>query len=221
MSWILVTGGAKRLGRSICLELAQRGHRVVIHYRESEREAKLLQKQCSGSKIIQGDFSTCLDDFIRRYLECFPNTKGVVNNVGNYTLGAPSTVNTLDPLIQTNLTAPIAITHALLPSIKQKKGSVVNLGVSGLSHPWTKAAAYGMTKAALLFYTRSLAKELAKDGVRVNMVSPGQLEISEDENHHRPVCASLNVAKFIAHLFEENCQEITGQNIELANGYGI
>ena len=104
MKYVLVTGAAIRLGAAIAKALAERGHAVVIHYNTHKKEAQELSKLCPDSEIIQGDFTTSLDDFIRRYKERFPNTKGLINNVGNYALGAPSSLSNIDLLLQTNLT---------------------------------------------------------------------------------------------------------------------
>ncbi|MCH9609897.1 MAG: 3-oxoacyl-[acyl-carrier-protein] reductase FabG [Chlamydiales bacterium] len=219
---ILVTGGARQLGAAICKKLAGLGKRVVIHYNTSQKEAVELSKQCPHSEIIQGDFTHGLEDFIRRYKKHFPSTEGLINNVGNFALGKASSITTLDPLLQTNLTAPILLTNALLPSVKKNKGSIVNIGTSGLCNPWVRATPFGLTKAALLFYTRSLAKELAPFNVSVNMISPGQLKHSEDLPQKLPMGRAgtvEEVADLIATLLEQ--KYITGQNIEIAGGYSF
>lgn len=218
MKWVLVTGAALRLGAAIAKKLADQGHAVVIHYNTHEKQARELSAHCLGSEIIQGDFANSLEDFIGRYKERFPNTKGLINNVGNYALGAPSSLSNIDTLLQTNLTAPMSITHALLPFIKKAKGHIINIGSANLSNPWTYATPYGISKAALLFYTLSLAKELLGD-VRVNMVSPGYLDISEDLPSTVQPVKVLEAAHLIATLFEQNC--ITGQNVEVSFSQSI
>lgn len=214
-----------RLGASICLELARQGHSVIIHYRNHSKEAEEIKQHCLALGVeaatIYGDF-TSLDDFIRRYKEQFPETVGLVNNVGGYRLGAPSSIGSdFSTLLQSNLTAPICLTNALLPALAVAGGSIVMLGVSGLHAPWLKAASYGITKSALWFYTRSLAKEVASLGVTVNMVSPGQLEISVDApSPEQRVSGRLGtaeeVARLVAQLFAPESRMITGQNIEIA-----
>ncbi len=212
MKWVLVTGAAIRLGAAIAKALSKNGHAVVIHYRTHEKEALELSKQCPGSATIQGDFTHALPDFIRRYKEQFPNTKGLINNVGNYSLDAPSSLTNIDPLLQTNLTTPMTLTHALLPSIKKAKGHIINIGTTNLENPWTRATAYGLTKAALLFYTRSLAKELAPT-VQVNMASPGYLDISEDLPPNVTPIKTSYAALQIASLYDEPSP--SGQNLEI------
>jgi NAD(P)-dependent dehydrogenase (short-subunit alcohol dehydrogenase family) len=238
---ILVTGGGKGLGAEICSHLARAGHNVVIHYRTSEQEAKRVAEQCHSygvfAETIQGDFATqdSLESFIDRYLTLFPKTKGIINNVGDYLIAPSVGTTSLQwlSLFQTNFFSPVFLTQALLPSLKALKGSVVNLGVSGLraSRAFTKTTAYATTKAALLFYTISLAKELAEEGVKVNMVSPGFLDHSiEDKNalfkdpselpFKRPATL-FEVAYLVASFFDPHNSYITGQNIEVAGGIGL
>lgn len=233
MKPVLVTGAAKRLGAEICRHLAAKGHDILVHYRNSEEEAKelvaSLRAQNIAAKMIYGDFSTMgsLQEFITRLLHSFPTIKGVVHNVGNYlNAGPPKTKNEdwLD-LFQTNFFTPLFITQALLPSLRSQKGRIVNIGITGLntSRPFSRAAAYGNTKCSLWFYTRSLAKDIAKDHVTVNMVSPGILENSIDIGKIRlpmgRVATLHEVARVVAFLFEEDSNYITGQNIEIAGAF--
>ncbi|MFZ0564681.1 MAG: SDR family oxidoreductase [Chlamydiales bacterium] len=230
---ILVTGAAKGLGKEICCQLAAKGHDLVIHYRQSEKEAKELKEVCQGlgvqAEILYGDFSTTdsLEAFIQVYLEQIPLTKGLVNNVGNYLIAplADTEKHQWHDLFQTNLFAPIFLVQALLPFIQKEKGGIVNLGVSGLNpaRPFLKAGAYATAKSALWFYTLSMAKQLAPHMVNVNMVSPGYLEeTAEKPNPNnlpmRRLITFQEIARVVAFLFEAKSSSITGQNIEVAGG---
>ncbi|MCC5833020.1 MAG: SDR family oxidoreductase [Chlamydiales bacterium] len=233
---ILVTGGARGLGAEICIQLAGKGHEIVVHYRDSEEEASDVVEACKKLGVlaekIQGDFSTdgSVEIFLERYLARFPRTKGIVNNVGNYLIAPFSQTQGEDwhSLFQTNFFTPIRLIYALLPQLKMEKGAIVNIGTSGLStiKALLNAPAYAATKSALWFTTRTLAKEVAADQITVNMVSPGFLETSIDLDRApdfpmgRP--ASLKeAASVVAFFFEpENCY-ITGQNIEVAGGIGL
>ena len=231
-----MTGGAKGLGAELCLELASQGHDVVIHYRTSQVAAHLLAKECRNfqvkTEVLQGDFSTQegLNDFISRYTHTFPHTKGLVNNVGNY-LMAPFQETTpgqwLD-LFQTNFFTPVFLTQALLPALRASQGSIVNVGVTGLESKrgFTQTTAYATSKAALQFYTVSLAKELASDNIRVNMVSPGYMENSivlPDPTllPMKRLATLQEVARMIATFFDLKTAYITGQNLEIAGAFGL
>jgi NAD(P)-dependent dehydrogenase (short-subunit alcohol dehydrogenase family) len=225
---ILVTGGAKGLGAEICLTLASLGYPVVIHYRNSYREALEVQKKCqnfSPATIIQGDFSenSALEDFVRRYQESFSQTTGIVNNVGNYLI-APSMQTSLSQwqqLYQSNFFAPLFITQSLLPHLQGSNKSIVNIGVSGIMghRAFTQTTAFAATKATLWFYTRSLAKELAFQSIRVNMVSPGYMENTIDAAALplQRLVPLKDVARVVAFLFDPANAQITGQNIEVAS----
>lgn len=221
MGWTLVTGGAKGLGAEICRKLIKEGHKVVVHYRTSQKEAAELAAS-SGCELIQGDFSTGegVAQFIHDYCTRFANTRYLVNNVGNYLIkpSSETTVEELSMLFQTNLFAPFALTQALLPSLK----SIVNIGAAGLnSRADAYSTAYTMTKSGLLQWTRSLAKELAPSLISVNMVSPGYIEESIDLPEHFPMSRPVTraeVAGVVAFLLDEQNRYITGQNIEIAGG---
>lgn len=234
MQWTLVTGGAKRLGAELCIALAESGLPILVHYNTSEVEAHRVVAACRERHVcaeaIQGDFSSQekIESFIERCRYRFPSIKNVINNVGNYLIKSPSQTSPAEwnALFQTNLHAPFAISHALLPCICQNKGSIINIGIVGIGSITadTYCTAYRTSKMSLWMMTKSLAKELAPLSVRVNMVSPGYMENAIDlpENltklpMHRP--ASLaEVARVVVFLLDEENGYITGQNIEVGGG---
>lgn len=231
--WGLVTGGAKRFGASVCLELAKRGFSVAVHYRNSHDEALEVASACRGcgvqSEVIQGDFATIegLKRFVDIYLDRFSDTSVLVNNVGDY-LARPVLDTTVDDwlsLFQLNLNVPFFLSKALMPSLREQKGQIVNIGVSGLNRnaAFSRAGAYMLAKEALWSLTRTMARELAPQDVRVNMVSPGELDISVDHLKppmQRPAQCS-EVVRVIAFLLDPESSYITGQNIEVAGGLGL
>src|SRR4029077_6351789 len=132
-------------------------------------------------------------------------------------------------LFQTNVHAPLQICQALLPSITELSGSIVNIGRAGIhiGRADSETGVYMATKAALWSLTRSLARECAPMQVTVNMVSPGQLNnsgsLQKDVSTLPMKRAGLpeEVARVIAFLFEPDNHYITGQNIEVAGGLGL
>lgn len=231
--WTLVTGGAKRLGASLCLSLAEKGRPVVVHYRHSYKEAIEVVAQCKAlgcqAETIQGDFKSVesVKEFITRYLQQFPETEVLINNVGDYLIGSALNTSIEDwtYLFQVNLHTPFMLTHALAPSLLRNKGQVINLGVSGLHRHTANIyrTAYALTKQGLWGLTLALARDWASQGVRVNMVSPGELDNSVD---HRPIpmqrpASCWEVCRVVNFLLDPESAYITGQNIEVAGGLGL
>ena len=231
--WTLVTGGAQRLGAEICRTLAADGYSIVVHYRQSEHEALQVVEECQAygvkAQVIQGDFSTQENtiDFIQRYVQEFPNTQNLVNNVGNYLVKSAfnTSVEEYQQLFQTNLFAPIALTNALIPALRHRQGCVINIGIAGLltDRADIYSTAYTMTKKCLWGWTKSLALELASEEIKVNMVSPGYIDNAVDlpdpkKLPMRRPATEHEIARTIAFLMQKESGYITGQNIEIAGG---
>ncbi len=237
MAWTLVTGGAKGLGKEICLALAKQGHNILVHFRKSREAAEKVADECRGcgvlSETVQADFSTPegIQGLLDRLREQAWEVKFLINNVGNFFEGAPSETpaETWYALFQTNLHAPFLLIRGLLPEIVSQQGAIVNIGSVGCHEMRgdAKYTAYSLTKKSLYFLTKSFAKEVAKEGVRVNMVSPGELENSVTLSCRREnlplgragtLREAADVVRFL--LLPENAY-ITGQNIEVAGGFAL
>lgn len=237
MSWTLVTGGAKGLGAEICKRLAEREHNILVHYNTSLNSAEETVKYCRKygvkAEMIHGDFSseTSVEKFTTELQAGYDSISVLINNVGNYS-NKPlleTSYEEWQTLMQVNFLAPMMLIGKLLPGIKSAQGSIINIGVSGLTAMRSNISntAYGMTKLNLWMATRSLAKDLACENVRVNMVSPGQLENSVDRpaDQKRLPMQRLGtlqeVAGTVAYLLNKESAYITGQNIEVAGGLGL
>lgn len=234
MSKTLVTGGAKHLGKEICLTLAKGGHDLVVHYHRSKSDALDVVKECISygvsAEAIQGDFSRIesVQSFIQDYQTRFPKTKNIINNVGNYLIKSAlqTTISELSELFQVNVYAPFLLIQALVPSIINEKGNIITIGVAGLNQIRAEnySTAYTLSKMNLLMLTKTLAKELASFDVAVNMVSPGVLNGSIDAlemSSHIPMKrlgTYSQVAQTIEFLLKSEQHYITGQNIEVAGG---
>jgi NAD(P)-dependent dehydrogenase (short-subunit alcohol dehydrogenase family) len=235
MKWTLVTGGSKRLGAAICRSLAAEGYPILIHYCTSRQEAEEVAAECRNygveSQTIQGDFSS-LESTLKFVTTCqhhYPDIKFLINNVGNYLIKSASKTSPEEwnALFQVNVNAPFALCQAFISSLQSCQGSIVNIGVAGANqlHADIKRTAYLATKMSLLMLTKSLARELASTGVRVNMVSPGVLENAVDLSDvslplQRP--ASLEeVVRVVSFLLNDANRYITGQNIEVSGGIGL
>jgi len=222
--WTLVTGGAGHLGAALCLSLAESGRSVVVHYYKGEDRAREIVQKCQSygvdSAAIQGDFSNALalDNFIKRYLRLYPETNCLLNNAGDYLVRPPlhTTVEEWTRSFQVHLHAPFALSCALKPSLIMAQGNIINIGVAGLHrrNANTYSTAYTLAKQGLWGLTAALALELAPQRVRVNMVSPGELEKSQD--HHKipmgRAAACSEVCRVVKFLLEPESAYITGQN---------
>lgn len=236
MKWALVTGGAKRLGAALCLTLAEKGYSIAIHYRHSQKEALEIKARCESkgvsADIIQGDFSTSTGAkaFIQHYKEQFSETHLLVNNVGEYLIRSAlkTTPEEWESLFQINLHTPHLLCYALSDSLIKQRGQIINIGVSGLPHLTASpySTAYMLTKEGLRELTRALASELAPKHVRINMVSPGMLDISVNVDEFRnqlPMgrpTTCQEVCRVVSFLIDPASDYITGQNIEVAGGFG-
>jgi NAD(P)-dependent dehydrogenase (short-subunit alcohol dehydrogenase family) len=235
MKWTLVTGGSKGLGAAICRSLASQGHSILIHYRHSKQEAQEVSTDCRkfgvSAEIISGDFSndSSLQAFIKECLHRYPKIITLINNVGNYLIksAAETTPKEWNTLFQINVHAPFALCQTFLPSLKECQGHIINIGVVGINniHADVKRTAFMATKMSLLMLTKSLARELASEHVRVNMVSPGYLINSVDLNEAKlPMQRAADfeeVANAISFLLDQQNGYITGQNIEIGGGIGL
>jgi NAD(P)-dependent dehydrogenase (short-subunit alcohol dehydrogenase family) len=235
MAWVLVTGGAKRVGAAICQVLAENKYNLLVHYLSGDKEAEKVVAECRAQNVsaefIRGDFSSAetTQAFINEVNTQYPDIEHLINNVGNFLPGPASKIPIQEwqNLFQTNFFGPIALIQGFLPNIRKRQGTIINLGTAGVSsmRADSKYAAYTATKAALFWLTKSLARELAPDKVRVNMVSPGQLDISVDHCSVTPLMGrygvSREIGEVIAFLLKAESSYITGQNIEVAGALAL
>jgi len=232
MSWALITGGARNIGAGISLALAREGYHVIVHYKNSQKEAEAVVEACRNQGVLAeslyGDFSTRegLALFTQKLLERFPSIKVLINNVGNFVVKSAldTTPEEWRDLYQTNFQTPLTLIHVLIPSIRRQQGCIINIGAAGLSlKAETFSTAYTATKMSLLILTKALAKELASAHVRVNMVSPGQLVESmvKSKIPMGRYGEVDDVVRVVLFLLNEANSYITGQNIEVAGGFGL
>jgi 3-oxoacyl-[acyl-carrier protein] reductase len=233
MGWTLVTGSSKGLGRAIALRLAEEGHSLIIHYHHSAELANQTLEKCLAkgveAKLVQGDFST--QDSVTRFLDKLENVEHLVNNVGHFHIqpGSKTAMETWQSLYQVNFFAPLSLIQGCLPSIKQHRGSILNIGSVGVGvcRADAKFTAYTASKMSLHFLTKSLAKELAPTGVRVNMVSPGEMEnsVSKPADPSKlpmgRVATLKETAEAAAFLLKPENHYITGQNIEVGGALAL
>ncbi len=185
---VLITGGAKRVGAAISRRLHAAGANLMLHYRASAGEARLLQAELNHARagsvaLIQADLLDVgkLPSLVEQTLATFGRLDGLVNNASSFfaTQVGDITPAVWEDLVGTNLRAPLFLSQAAAPALKRAQGAIVNITDIHAERPLKGYVVYSAAKAGLSGLTRSLARELAPD-VRVNAVAPGPILWPED-----------------------------------------
>ncbi len=187
---VLITGGAKRVGAAICRRLHAAGANLMLHYRASAGEARLLQAELNHARadsvaLIQADLLVTgkLPSLVEQTVQTFGHLDGLVNNASSFfqtPLGEIS-VDGWSDLIGTNLQAPLFLAQAAAPALRRTQGAIVNIADIHADRPLKNYVVYSVAKAGLVGLTRSLARELAPE-VRVNAIAPGPVLWPDDES---------------------------------------
>ena len=185
---VLVTGAARRIGAAIVTRLQQNGARVAIHYRGSAEEAEglaaTLNASCDNSaRTFQADLldRAALPGLIGQVVDWGGRLDNLVNNASTFypTPIGEITEEHWSDLVGSNFKAPLFLSQAALPHLRDNRGAIVNIVDIHAQRPLRNHPVYGPAKAALAMLTRSLAKDLAPE-IRVNGVSPGAILWPED-----------------------------------------
>lgn len=185
----LITGGAKRIGAETARTLHDTGMNIVIHYRSSRQEADELsydlnQLRTNSAAVIQGD----LDDehiygkIIEDTVEIWGKLDVLINNASSF---FPTPVGTITlghwhNLINSNLKAPLFLSQAATPFLRENNGCIVNMVDIHAFRPMREHPVYCAAKAGLAMLTQSLAKELGPE-IRVNGIGPGAILWPEND----------------------------------------
>ena len=186
---VLITGGARRLGAEIARHLHGRGFNVIIHYRQSHTDAEQLckqlnQKRTESAAVVQADLSdpAAITRLAASATAIYNGLDALVNNASSFypTAIDEVTEQQWDELLTSNLKAPFFLVKALVPTLKQSQGCIVNLIDIHAERGLKGYPVYSIAKAGLAAMTRVLAKELGPD-IRVNGVAPGAVLWPEQE----------------------------------------
>ncbi len=186
--WALVTGAARRVGRTIARALAERGANVVVHYHTSADEAAATVRELVGLGVeavaLRADLARAAEvSTLAREAEARSGGIAVlVNNASNY-FRVPFdqlTEAVWDASLDTNLKGPFLLSWHLGRAMKGRgSGCIVNLADWAGERPYVNYLPYCVSKAGVICLTRALAKELAPE-VRVNAVAPGPVLPGDD-----------------------------------------
>jgi len=178
----LVTGAAKRIGRSLALALAEAGADVAITYRSSEVDAfatvEAIRRHRVRAAAIYCDLGdvACVRNVVAATIRELGRIDLLVNNAGLFeTLPLESiTLEQWDAMLNTNTRGPFLMAQAAHAELKQRQGRIVNIGSLGGLHPWATHGHYCVSKAALHMLTKTMAKAWAPE-ISVNCVAPGMI----------------------------------------------
>src|SRR5882724_5542580 len=180
---VLVTGGAKRIGRGIVLRLHAEGARVLIHYGESQEAAQKTAEECGGAPLYRANLEKVseIEDMFRRIERQEGRLDGLVNNAARFTRFDPMDITEADWdfIHAVNLKAVFfCCQQGARVMRKSGGGRIVNLSSLGGIRPWAEHAHYCASKAGVIMLTRALAKAFAPK-IAVNSVAPGVIPFGE------------------------------------------
>jgi 3-oxoacyl-[acyl-carrier protein] reductase/pteridine reductase len=192
---ILVTGAAKRIGRSIALALAAEGARVAIHYNGSEKEARATAEECGGAPLFQANLESVAEirAMFDRISERLGRLDGLVNNAARFTRFDPLRIEEADWdfIHSVNLKSVFFCCQAAAKiMLAGDGGHIVNISSLGALRPWPEHAHYCASKAGVVMLTKALAKAWAPR-IAVNSVAPGVIPFDKtDERIERFIAAT-------------------------------
>ncbi len=233
----LITGASKGIGQAICVELAKSGYRIVVNYKSDEKGAvntlEMVRKEGSDGNIMQFDVSNfdetqrAVDDILKQN----GSIDALVNNAGITADGLFIMMprKDWDAVIDISLSGFYNVTKPVLEKmIRLKRGAIVSIAsVAGLLGNRGQAN-YSAAKAGLIGASRSVASEVARLGIRVNVVAPGLIETDmikdapvENIKAIIPMARigkPQEVARVVRFLCSEDASYVTGQVISVNGG---
>jgi 3-oxoacyl-[acyl-carrier protein] reductase len=239
----LVTGGSSGIGAATAQALAGLGAAVAIGYHNNRKGAEETASQIctAGGKTVtlQADVrqSAEASGLVARAAEALGPIDILVNNAGSLIGRMPVAKITeagWDEVMDLNLKSAVLCSQAAAPSmVERRRGAIINVvSIAGRNGGGPGAGAYAAAKAGLIAFTKSLAKELAPSGVRVNAISPGVIDTPFHEAFSTPEMIagfvkaiplgrtgrSIECAHVIAFLASEAASYIVGETIEVNGG---
>ena len=240
----LITGASKGIGRAISIELAKQGVNVAINYNKSKKEAEEISNELMNaynvkSIILKGDVSDKNDcsSIVEESINAFGNLDILVNNAGiiDDNLLIRMSDDAWDKVLRTNLDSIFYCTKPAIKSmLKNKWGRILNIGsVVGIRGNIGQAN-YSSSKAGMMGFTKSLAKEVATRNITVNTITPGYINTETvdvlkqeqkdtiikwiPQGHFGEV---EDIAYLAGFLCSEKAKYITGQVISVDGGMAI
>jgi NAD(P)-dependent dehydrogenase (short-subunit alcohol dehydrogenase family) len=229
----LVTGATSGIGRAVAIALAAYGANVLIHGRDAERGAEVVQAIVDAggrARFLAADLTDSAD--AQRLADAAGDVDILVNNAG-ISLWAPTGALALDgydKMFDGNVRAPFVLVATLAPKMAARgRGAIVSISSMAGDIGMAGGAAYGATKAALEAMTRAWAAELGGRGVRVNAVAPGPVytptpsgpEFIRQLGATTPLDRAAQpeeIAEVVAFLVSDRASYITGTTVAADGG---
>jgi 3-oxoacyl-[acyl-carrier protein] reductase len=240
---VLVTGASSGIGAAVARAFAEHGSHVAVHYRSQRGEAEAVAadiRSCGcEAELFQADLSLTRDiqRLAAEVAARFGHLDVLVNNAGGFVrraLLAEADDALIDEVFQLNGRSMVSLTRALLPAMRGRQACIVNMtSQAARTGASPGAGLYAATKAYVSTFTRALAKELARDGIRVNAVAPGVIATPIHDAHTAPellrqlegaipmgrLGSARECAGAVLFLASENLASyVTGQIIEVNGG---
>ena len=235
----LITGGTRGIGKAIAKKFAENGYDLIINYVSENTDLEKLKKDINSNNEILfvranvGDFNSC-EELVKKAIEKFGKIDVLVNNAGitRDNLIMRMKEEDFDKVINTNLKGTFNVTKNVVPyMMKKRSGKIVNIssvvGVSGNAGQCNYAA----SKAGIIGFTKSIAKELASRNILANCVAPGFIDtdmtevlsdtVKENINSQIPLKrmgSAEEIAKAVYFLAGEDNTYITGQVLNVDGG---
>lgn len=236
----LITGATRGIGKEIALELAANGFDIAVNYRSKQDGMDELKKEieknnvrCEFVKADVANFEDC-ESMVKETIEKFGKIDVLVNNAGITKDGLIMRMKKedFDAVIDVNLTGTFNVTRNVIPyMLKQRSGRIINVssvvGVAGNAGQTN----YSASKAGIIGFTKSLAKEVASRNILVNAIAPGFIDtdmtsvlsdaVKEGINAQIPLKrmgSPKEVAKVVKFLSSEDSSYVTGQVINIDGG---
>ncbi len=236
----LITGATRGIGKAIAQTFAREGATVAFTYRSSVEKAQALEAElqavgveCVSYQVDAADFEA-VQGMMADIIEKFGKIDSIVNNAGitKDNLLLRMSEEQWDGVIQTNLNSVFYTTKAALRQmLRQKAGSIINISsVVGLQGNAGQAN-YAASKAGMIGFTKSVAREVGSRGIRANVVAPGFIETEMTAELPQAELATWlqgiplkrggqpeEVAELCAFLASDRSQYITGQVLNVDGG---
>ncbi|MGI6092985.1 MAG: 3-oxoacyl-[acyl-carrier-protein] reductase [Veillonellaceae bacterium] len=236
----IITGASRGIGRSVALELAKAGAKIVVNYAGNAAAAENVKDAilAEGGQaiVVQADVSdaVAVDNLVKQTIEAFGRIDILVNNAGITRDGLLMRMKETDwdDVINTNLKGVFSCTKAVSKvMMKQKSGKIVNMtSVVGLMGNAGQSN-YAAAKAGVIGFTKSMAKELAPRGITVNAIAPGFISTDMTAVLSEQVKIDLaqkiplgrlgdpnDIAKAVLFLVSDSANYITGQTLNVDGG---